>query len=66
MKILISAIILAALEFGAALMLAQFAAFGLAQYHVQSGIWGPFWLILALEGVVSAGVAAANNGSKAK
>jgi hypothetical protein len=55
-------IALMAIAVGGDFLIAQWVCFGLAFYHVQSGIWGPFFLTTALIGIVSAGVRAGSGG----
>jgi hypothetical protein len=55
-------IALIAIAAGVDFLIAQWVCFGLAFYHVQSGIWGPFFLASALVSIVSAGVRAGSGG----
>lgn len=57
MKFLFLLALLLALCFAADLFAAQLVAFGLAYYHVQSGIWGPFLIMMGF-GIICAGSAA--------
>jgi hypothetical protein len=62
LSFLILAVLALIAGFGANLLAAQFACFGLAQYHIQSGLMGPFFLGLALEGFVALGAASSRSG----
>lgn len=62
MKFIALLILAFAIGFGSTLLAAQLVCFGLSFYHTQSGIRGPFFLVLATELVITSAVA--TGGSK--
>ena len=57
MKLLALIVFLLALMAGIDLWLAQLAVWGLSLFHVDSGIWGPYFLLGALGGTMATAVA---------
>lgn len=56
MKLLKVILIATAVTFAVNLLAAQAAIFGLAEYHVRSGLAGPFFLACAAEIILITGV----------
>lgn len=46
------------------LWLAQVTAFGLSLFHVQSGVWGPFLLILVASAVTGSAALVSRGGRR--
>jgi len=55
--ILVLFVLAAALSFASSLLAAQFVVFGLSMMHVNSGIWGPYFILVGISTVVSTSVA---------
>jgi len=56
MKVLALVVLGLGVLFALALLQAQMVVWGLSLFHVDSGIWGPYLLIGAVEGIVTFGV----------
>ena len=59
MKILLATIV-GAFSVAMALIPAQAIVFGLAKYHINSGLTGPWLIVVALETIISSGIITAS------
>lgn len=46
------------------MFMAQLVCFGLSFFHVYTGLWGPFFLVVAAEGVLASGTAGGRSRSR--
>jgi cytochrome c biogenesis protein ResB len=58
MKILL-AVIIGAFSVAGALIPAQAVVWALAQYHINSGLTAPWFIVVALESVITSGILSA-------
>ena len=59
--ILFMFLVLFAIGFAVSLLGAQFVVWGLSIMHVNSGIWGPYWILAGMSMVISTSVAISAN-----